>query len=90
MDGTILREIGTDIYLLLDRKPRTDESMNATKVQLDKLGQPMSFVGVTYSSRVSLKLATSPKPTPAWGHLLKSGNLESIAQSARQLDRLEN
>jgi hypothetical protein len=31
--------------LTSDREPTTDQSMNTTKVQL---GDPMSFIGVTY------------------------------------------
>lgn len=40
-------EMQHEFLLTQDREPRTDQSLDATKVQID---EPMSFIGVSYRS----------------------------------------
>jgi hypothetical protein len=45
------------------------QSMDTTKVQFD---EPMSFIGVTYRSRIGSQTAVSLNPTPAGWQLTKA------------------
>ena len=58
-DETVPREMLHPCLFAPERKPRTDLSIDTTKVQL---GKPMSFLGVTYRNRGE-ELLTGAKMT---------------------------